>query len=246
MYETSSRDEERFCGLQLNVEDLHRASEIEFQTWAEKAVRSTATDTTEARKCDVCFENLTASGNGSSVRIQSTVLSALLYPVVHPVKLLVSKCGSEKARDRRTILHGLNGLMRSGDLLLVLGRPGSGCSTFLKVLCGYLDGLDVDAASEIQYRGIPFATMMRHHRGEAVYNQEADHHFPNLTVGQTLEFAAHARAPRNRLGNGSRKQYADSVVQAVMNTFGLAHTYETNVGNDYVPGVSGGERKRVR
>jgi ATP-binding cassette subfamily G (WHITE) protein 2 (PDR) len=30
-----------------------------------------------------------------------------------------------------------------------------------------------------------------------------------------------------------------------MAVFGLSHTYNTKVGNDYVRGVSGGERKRV-
>jgi ATP-binding cassette subfamily G (WHITE) protein 2 (PDR) len=31
----------------------------------------------------------------------------------------------------------------------------------------------------------------------------------------------------------------------MMAVFGLSHTYNTKVGNDYVRGVSGGERKRV-
>lgn len=30
-----------------------------------------------------------------------------------------------------------------------------------------------------------------------------------------------------------------------MAVFGLSHTYNTKVGNDFVRGVSGGERKRV-
>lgn len=30
-----------------------------------------------------------------------------------------------------------------------------------------------------------------------------------------------------------------------MAAFGLSHTYNTKVGDDYVRGVSGGERKRI-
>ena len=30
-----------------------------------------------------------------------------------------------------------------------------------------------------------------------------------------------------------------------MAVFGLSHTYNTKVGNDFIRGVSGGERKRV-
>lgn len=52
--------------------------------------------------------------------------------------------------------------------------------------------------------------MYRHKdfRGEVIYNAETETHFPNLTVGETLMFAAKARAPRTRLGNVSRDQYA--------------------------------------
>ena len=31
----------------------------------------------------------------------------------------------------------------------------------------------------------------------------------------------------------------------IMAVFGLTHTFNTKVGNDFVRGVSGGERKRV-
>lgn len=35
------------------------------------------------------------------------------------------------------------------------------------------------------------------------------------------------------------------MAQVVMAVLGLSHTYNTKVGNDFVRGVSGGERKRV-
>jgi ATP-binding cassette subfamily G (WHITE) protein 2 (PDR) len=35
-------------------------------------------------------------------------------------------------------------------------------------------------------------------RGECIYQAEVDVHFPQLTVGQTLEFAARARGTRLR------------------------------------------------
>lgn len=51
------------------------------------------------------------------------------------------------------ILHGFDGLIRPGEMLLVLGRPGSGCSTLLKGLAGETQGFDVSSESEIRYRG---------------------------------------------------------------------------------------------
>lgn len=87
--------------------------------------------------------------------------------------------------------------------------------------------------------------MVKEFKGEIVYNQEVDRHFPNLTVGQTLEFASYVRTPRLRVKEISRKENARYLTRVVMAIFGLSHTYNTKVGNDYVRGVSGGERKRV-
>ena len=78
------------------------------------------------------------------------------------------------------------------------------------------------------------------------YNNETDIHFPHLTVGQTLLFAAKAQAPRDNTFPGiTREVYAEHMRDVVMATFGLSHTIDTIVGSDLVKGVSGGERKRV-
>lgn len=72
-----------------------------------------------------------------------------------------------------------------------------------------------------------------------------DKHFPHLTVGQTLEFAAATRAPAKRYEGMTRVEFSRYVAQVVMAICGLSHTYNTKVGNDFIRGVSGGERKRV-
>lgn len=85
--------------------------------------------------------------------------------------------------------------------------------------------------------------MIKHFKGEIVYNADVDKHFPHLTVGQTLEFAAAVRAPSNRLVGSSRAENIEQLTAIVMAMCGLAHTKNTKVGNDFVRGVSGGERK---
>jgi ABC-type multidrug transport system ATPase subunit len=85
--------------------------------------------------------------------------------------------------------------------------------------------------------------MIKEFRGEVAYNQEVNKHFPHLTVVQTLEFAAYSRAPRQRGEGMTRDEYVQSMVQIVMAVFGLSHTYNTKVGNDFVRGVSGEERE---
>ena len=55
------------------------------------------------------------------------------------------------------ILDNFEGLVRSGELLLVLGRPGSGVSTLLKTIAGETKNLQVDPNARICYQGLsPF------------------------------------------------------------------------------------------
>ena len=78
-----------------------------------------------------------------------------------------------------------------------------------------------------------------------VYNQENEKHFPHLTVGQTLRFAAAARTSENRLLNLPRHRFSQYKADIAMNLFGLYHVRDTKVGDDFIRGVSGGEKKRV-
>ncbi|KAL8735882.1 MAG: hypothetical protein Q9181_002631 [Wetmoreana brouardii] len=191
------------------------------------------------RIAGVAYRNLNVSGFGSPLDYQKTFGN---YPL-EILNLFNTITGRGKRKIQ--ILRDFEGLVRSGEMLVVLGRPGSGCSTFLKTITGETGGFHIDQGSEINYQGIPMKTMHEDFRGECMYQAEVDVHFPQLSVGQTLTFAAEARAPRNRLPGVSRRQYAKHMTDVIMTVFGLSHTYHTKVGNDFVRGVSGGERKRV-
>lgn len=82
-------------------------------------------------------------------------------------------------------------------------------------------------------------------RGEAIYTAEVDVHFPMLSVGDTLTFAAMARLPRMLPGGVDKWTYATHMRDVTMAMFGIRHTVNTRVGDDFIRGVSGGERKRV-
>lgn len=57
------------------------------------------------------------------------------------------------------ILKGVDGLVRSGEMLLVLGRPGSGCSTLLKTLAGDTHGITVSPDATLNYHGRCFSRL---------------------------------------------------------------------------------------
>jgi ATP-binding cassette, subfamily G (WHITE), member 2, PDR len=98
------------------------------------------------RRAGVVFKNLRVSGKGSAINLQSNVGSALMAPF--RLRESFTK-GSEKI-----ILNSFDGVVKSGEMLVVLGRPGSGCSTLLKTLTGELRGLDLKNDSAIHYNGL--------------------------------------------------------------------------------------------
>ncbi|KAJ5974472.1 hypothetical protein N7481_011682 [Penicillium waksmanii] len=191
------------------------------------------------RVAGVAFKRLNVSGSSTITNTQATV-SSIVWRFFDHIRSSINK------RNHRVhILHNLEGLIRPGELLVVLGRPGSGCSTFLKTICGETHGITLDPNSEFNYHGIPFKDMHSQFQGEVVYTAEQDVHFPQLSVGVTLEFAALARTPRQPPGNIDRRAWAKHIRDVYMAIFGISHTVNTKVGNEYVRGVSGGERKRV-
>ncbi|CAO2652844.1 Nn.00g022550.m01.CDS01 [Neocucurbitaria sp. VM-36] len=192
----------------------------------------------EMKKISVVYTNLNVYGSGKALQLQKTVADIFMAPFRAAEYLNFGKT------DRKQILHSFDGIIKAGEMCVVLGRPGSGCSTLLKALTGELHGLETDEGG-IHYNGIPQRKMIKEFKGETVYNQEVDKHFPHLTVGQTLEFAAAVRTPSNRPIKASREKFSRFMAKVVMAVLGLSHTYNTKVGNDFVRGVSGGERKRV-
>jgi len=96
----------------------------------------------------VSFRDLNVYGLNSSNRYQPTMTSYTANLIKSFVNIFRHRNGS-----RPKILKSFNGLVRSGEMLLVLGRPGSGCSTLLKALSGEIRGLHIDQNSKISYDG---------------------------------------------------------------------------------------------
>ncbi|KAI1844016.1 hypothetical protein JX266_009882 [Neoarthrinium moseri] len=213
--------------------------EFDVARWLKRFIDDMRAEGLTLKQSGISYENLNVSGTAAALQLQDTVGSMLTAP------LRLGEMFSFGRKEHKKILQNFDGLVRSGELLIVLGRPGSGCSTLLKTMCGELHGLTVDDQSTISYNGVPQKIMMKEFRGETPYNQEVDKHFPHLTVGQTMEFAAAVRTPSNRIRGMSREEIAKVGAKVAMAVCGLSHTYNTKVGNDFVRGVSGGERKRV-
>ncbi|SCW01214.1 LAFE_0D07602g1_1 [Lachancea fermentati] len=187
------------------------------------------------------WKNLRAFGDSTDVAYQATVANL-------PVKLgeyLYRMMRKSRPSDSFDILKPMDGIVQPGELLVVLGRPGSGCSTLLKSISSNTHGFHIAENSVISYDGMSPREIVKHYRGEVVYNAEADVHFPHLSVFQTLNTVARLTTPSNRIQGVDRETFARHVSEVAMATYGLSHTRNTKVGNELVRGVSGGERKRV-
>ncbi|CAI7567518.1 unnamed protein product [Penicillium pancosmium] len=195
-----------------------------------------------AKQIGIVFKNLTVKGVETGASFVRTLPHAVvgtfgpdLYNVICRFAPVLRVGKKPPIRD---LIHDFNGAVREGEMMLVLGRPGAGCTTFLKAIAndrGAFAGVD----GEVSYGGMSAEDQNRYFRGEVNYNPEDDQHFPTLTVWQTLKFS---------LINKTRKHDRESIpviIDALLKMFGISHTKNTQVGNEYVRGVSGGERKRV-
>lgn len=215
-----------------------QSSNFRSRDWA-KAFYNAVSQSSRRRIAGVAIKSLHVFGYGSPTDYQKTVGNSILELPSLVARLFGSR------RTRIDVLQNIEGLVRPGEMLCVLGPPGSGCSTLLKTIAGDTFGLNVTEDSLINYEGIPSSKMHSSFRGEAIYTAEVDAHFPMLTVNDTLYFAAMARTPYSLPDGVKRKHYATHLRDVIMAMFGISHTKDTHVGNDYIRGVSGGERKRV-
>ncbi|KAL6234315.1 hypothetical protein BDW75DRAFT_169287 [Aspergillus navahoensis] len=188
-----------------------------------------------------CFQSLStwgAGGEHANVKTLGTALwRTLTFQDVYgwTVKPWMKKPEPESGRQ---LIRDFTGVVRSGEIMLVLGRPGAGCSTFLRTIAGYHSSF-LGVTGSIDYSGLSLEDVKKHYRGQVAYVSEDDVHFPTLNVRQTLEFALQSKTP---------KRYHDRIpryLEIYGRVFGMSHTMDTLVGNEYIRGVSGGERKRI-
>ena len=201
----------------------------------------------KTRHVGVVFKNLTVQGLGLGAALQPTN-GDIFLALPRRLKNLFAK-GPRRASSKtplKTIITGFSGCIRPGEMLLVLGRPGSGCSTFLKVLGNQRSGYE-NIEGDVTYGLTDAKTMKQNFQSDVIYAPEDDLHYATLTVKNTLEFALKTRTPgkESRRENESKKDYVREFLKMVTKLFWIEHTLNTKVGNEFVRGVSGGEKKRV-
>ncbi|KAF4459652.1 ATPase [Fusarium albosuccineum] len=143
----------------------------------------------------------------------------------------------------KTIIDNSHGCVKPGEMLLVLGRPGSGCTTLLNMIANKRRGY-ATVTGDVHY-GFMTAEEAQTYRGQIVMNTEEELFFPALTVGQTMDFATKLKVPfQLPEGVTSAEDMRVETRNFLLQSMGIEHTHDTKVGNAFIQGVSDGERKR--
>ncbi|KAI9013955.1 ABC-2 type transporter-domain-containing protein [Phycomyces nitens] len=205
-----------------------------------KGVSSGSSEAGHTKKhIGVVWKDITVKGVAAEAHTISTVLS---FPIaVFSMWKLLFK---EQDVPQKVILRNNTGFCKDGEMLLILGRPGAGCTTLLKIISN-MRGSYTSVEGDVSYGGIDPKTFAKYYRGQVCYNEEEDQHYPTLTAKQTLQFALRTKTPGSRLPDETRRDFVNRVLYMLGNMLGLTKQMDTMVGNAFVRGLSGGERKRL-
>ncbi|KAL5580752.1 hypothetical protein UlMin_013194 [Ulmus minor] len=199
----------------------------------------------EVPKVEVRFENLNIESIFTSLRI--------FKPKRHVL----------------TILNDISGVIKPGRMTLLLGPPGSGKSSLLLALAGKLDN-NLKHTGTITYNGHKLDEFCV--QRTSAYISQTDNHIAELTVRETLDFAAWCQgacegfaaymedlAKLEKERNIRPNHEIDAFMKAssvggnkhnvstdyVLKVLGLDMCSDTIVGSEMLRGISGGQRKRV-
>ncbi|XP_053444672.1 ATP-binding cassette sub-family G member 8 isoform X3 [Nycticebus coucang] len=134
-------------------------------------------------------------------------------------------------------IQNLNLKVRSGQMLAIIGNSGCGRASLLDVITNRGHGGKI-RSGQIWINGQPSTPQLV--RKCVAHVRQHDQLLPNLTVRETLAFVAQMRLPRS-----FSQAQRDKRVEDVIAELRLWQCADTLVGNAYLRGVSGGERRRV-
>jgi ABC-type multidrug transport system ATPase subunit/pSer/pThr/pTyr-binding forkhead associated (FHA) protein len=118
----------------------------------------------------------------------------------------------------------------SGGLIAIMGPSGCGKSTLLKVL----NGDSPASAGEVYINGLELISNYGYLKTQIGYVPQDDIVHRELTVEQSLYFAAHIRL------DGVSDEYAQTKIEQLLNELNI-----TEIRHNLVSAISGGQRKRV-
>ncbi|KAJ8494265.1 hypothetical protein OPV22_015986 [Ensete ventricosum] len=227
----------------LTINGTLSSREIEHVVdfWA--SMPSSETPQTSRRKNHPHAKDDAAEGSVNNKKnLDSDIWMAMKIDLTFPIYLKFSDVGYKVAENGRTnsvamncILQGVTGSVEPGEVLALMGPSGGGKTTLLNLLSGKIR--IKDHGGLITYNDQPYSKSLKRRIGFVLQDDVV---FPNLTVRETLTYAALLRLPKTLT-----KQQKEERAMNVIHDLGLERCQDTIIGGAYTRGISGGERKRV-
>jgi ABC-type multidrug transport system ATPase subunit/ABC-type multidrug transport system permease subunit len=209
---------------------------------------------------EIRFDSVSISAD-ITVKDMSKTNTTELPTLANVIKMSAAKLVAKTHVVKKQILHEVSGVVEPGTMTLVLGQPGSGKSSLLKLLSGRLSqDKNMEVNGQVTYSGAAQDELLKCLPQVVSYVSQNDKHLPALTVKETLAFA-HACSGGSRpkegdfFTNGTPEENMEALkaTQAlfkhhpdvIIQQLGLESCQSTIVGDAMLRGVSGGERKRV-
>jgi ABC-type multidrug transport system ATPase subunit len=143
----------------------------------------------------------------------------------------VSRHIAVRGKGRITVLDDVSFAIDPGKLVAIVGPSGAGKTMALETIAGVARATD----GSVRYDGVDLHANLRTFRGLIGYVPQDDIIHADLSLRQTLRFAARLRLPSS---TGSSE--VDDAVGAAIAVVGLTEQAEVRVGS-----LSGGQRKRA-
>lgn len=175
-------------------------------------------------------------GGGTSWSRTGVTVSAhhISYAVPPPTQR--GRRRNQKKKRPKTLLRDVSMQVQPGELCYLMGPSGAGKTTLLEVLAGRLQVGTL--RGEVLFNGQPRdGTYWR----ESSYVKQDDVHIAQLTVQETLRFAARLRMNGQLFSDAERK----ARVRMVVDLLGLNVCLHSICGDAMNRGISGGQLKRL-
>jgi ABC-type multidrug transport system ATPase subunit len=152
------------------------------------------------------------------------------------------RSGLKQQKSTKTILNPITANFDAGVLNVIMGPSGSGKTSLLNAIALRLKnslGSTYRSSGKLLFNGAePSESVIR--SVVSYVTQEDDSLLPSLTVLETLRFAAGLRLP-----SWMTKEEKDKRADEVLLKMGLKDCANSLVGNEWIKGISGGEKRRV-
>jgi len=141
---------------------------------------------------------------------------------------------NRKTKTQKKLLQDISATIESGGVLAIMGPSGAGKTTLINVLTSSAFGGVATGEITLDGKAISSSSFIK----DCYVVAQQDNHWAYLTCKETMIYAA-------ELYLGSDTSGAETLVNSILKKMGLETCKDTKVGNQFIQGLSGGQKRRL-